>query len=190
VSNIPRPPRREPEWVGPDTTREDMTGRTERQLALRAVHEALLTRQAVEMMVRSHATLEKRVEGAEGHIRHVDARVVALEEWRRHGSVPPEDMREKEISIHDFDPAIARFRQGAKKAESSKDNPLTGPELAAIVGVEVDKALTKIGEAGELSTYRRIKVWLMTGIGQAVSWGWKAAVFGALGWLAHHLFAR
>lgn len=193
MSNIPRPPRREPEWVGPDTTREDMFGVSERKLALRAVHEALLTRQAVELWIRQHETLRQHVEAVSMHLKAVDARVVVLEDWRRNGSVPPPTvppMREKEASIHEYDPALASLRRGLKKAAVSKDNPLTEADLTRLVDREVDKVLTRIGEAKELGAYRRVRAFFLTGIGQAVSWGWKAAVFGALGWLAHHLLGH
>ena len=101
---------------------------------------------------------------------------------------PP--VREKEASIHEYDPALASLRRGLKKAAVSKDNPLTEADLTRLVDREVDKVLTRIGEAKELGAYRRVRAFFLTGIGQAVSWGWKAAVFGVLGYLAHKLFGH
>ena len=194
MSNVPRPPR-EPEWVGPDTSREDMTGRTERQITLRGLHESLMTRADVQLWIQQHLALEKRVEGIHGHIVSVDARVVTLERHRGAGSRRetgedlfghPPPMRDKEDSIHEFDAELRAMRRDMAAKVNDPHHPISESSALAIFRTEA----ARVKEATELGTWRAVKRFAGTGVGQALSLAWKFAVGGALGWIVHYVMTR
>ena len=180
MSNVPRPPR-EPEWIGADNMREDVSHVSDRKLILRGVHEALCTRQVVELWSKQHEKLETRVGQIALHLLDVDRRVVVLEK-----KPDNDDDRDKEPSIHDFDPELAALRLDMRNKVVDPHHPISEASALALIRAE-RKRVETLTQAGK---WQAVVRFFATGIGQAVSWGWKAAVFGAAGWLLHYLASR
>lgn len=135
AGRIPRPPHREPEWVGPDTRREDMTGVSERKLALRAVHEALLTRQDVHLWIQQHTRLEKRVDAQEGRHQILVGRVDALEVAV--GIVLP-PMRQRFESSHDVARVVGEQIANTIEADSRNPDTPSPPPLEKVKAISED----------------------------------------------------
>lgn len=189
MSNIPKPPRpgehrsharsegeERTEWVGPEDRREDVTGISDRKLILRAVHEALCTRQDVLLWIQQHGRLENRMTA-------VERRVDALEGKK---TPPSGSFRDPEESFHDFDPEIRKLRADLVGKVKNPHHPISEASALRLMRAEAER----IKDATELGTWRSIKRWGASAVGKTFERLLLAAAGGGVGWLVHHFLSH
>jgi hypothetical protein len=169
--------------VGPDTRREDMFGVSERKLALRSVHEALLTRDAMQAWTHHQKNLDVRVKNAEEQLVDHETRIGALEKGGLPTPIPLPPMRDPESSYHGFDAELRDLREDIRSKVKDTHHPLS--EASALRLIRSEAARMKA--ATELGTWRRIKLFFTTTGGKMIDRGITVIIAAAVGYLAHYL---